>query len=95
MTYTENLSVVELAKHYATYHDEVCLDELKRRSKIKNEKPDNQLVFDFHKDVVSVVETANITSVNDPWKEAYEMGRRVGFKQGLKEVYKEDPNEKS
>ncbi len=50
------------------------------------QEPDNQLTFDFHKDLAFAPEVANNTSVkNDLWKEGYEEGCRVGFKQGLKE----------
>lgn len=98
MTYPENLSLVELAEHYAKYQNDKCLEELAVRDKINsmtydermalrfNEEPDNQLVFDFHKEVASAVESTENTSVKDDnqWKEAYEAGFRAGGKHGLK-----------
>lgn len=48
-----------------------------------DEKPDNQLVFDFHKNLDSAQEATNNKSVkSDPWQEGYEAGYRVGFDQG-------------
>lgn len=101
MTYPENLSLVQLAEHYAAYcNDRVlsqkCLDELAKRDKLSQmtydermgqrfEEPDNQTIFDYHKEVVSAVESTDNTSVkDDPWKEAYEAGFRAGGKHGLK-----------
>lgn len=93
MTYHENLSLVD----YVNYRNAEILDELARRDKLNQmtcderigqrfAEPDNQMVFDFYKEVVSVKEVANNESVKDPWVEAYETGRRIGFKQGLKEA---------
>lgn len=108
MTYPQNLSLVELARYYVNYRNPEILDELARRDKLNpiacdehTEKPDNQMVFDFLKEVASAEEVANNESVKSAfeqrtdkvkrmggaWEEAYEAGRRVGFKQGLKEVY--------
>lgn len=64
------LSLAELARHYAYYHDVNALEELKIRDSFVNEH-----IFT---------------------ESSYESGRRVGFKQGLKEVFSEDTdNEKS
>ena len=84
MTYPENLLLVELAEYYAKDKDERCLEELASRDKPK--EPDNQMVFNFHKDLVSKPETTNNISVkdSDSWKEAYEIGFRAGAKHGLK-----------
>lgn len=83
MTYPANLSLVDLARHYAMYKDEQCLKELADR--------DSQKVFDFHKEVASSEKSADNVSVNDRrwWNEIYEEGRKVGFKQGFKEGLKE------
>lgn len=98
MTYPGNLSLVELAEHYAKYQDDKCLEELAVRDKINsmtydermglclNEEPDNQMVFNFHKDLVFEAKVTNNTKGDDLWKEAYEAGSRIGFKQGLKEA---------
>lgn len=51
-----------------------------------NEEPDNQLVFDFYKQVDSAAKTTNNSSVeDDQWKEGYEIGHRIGFERGLRE----------
>lgn len=99
MTYLENLSLVELAEHYATYRDDRYLGELANRDKLSKlnydermwlQEPDNQMVFDFHKNnLVSAQEIANNTSVNDQWKEAYEVGFRAGMKMGEKNAFAE------
>ncbi len=74
MTYPEDLSLVELAEYYAKYQDDKCLEELARRDKYERmgqsfeEQPDNQTVFDFHKeDLVSSSMSANNASVEDPY----------------------------
>lgn len=90
MTYPENLSLVELAEHYARYHDDRCLHELANRDSTVSreqsvEKPDNQMVFDFHKKIVSTEKTANNRSVNDPRKEAYPGRSWFSVKQGVKQ----------
>ena len=64
MTYLENRSLVELAEHYAKYKDDKCLEELANRDRLSKmtcdermgqrfEEPDNQMVFDFHKDLAN------------------------------------------
>ncbi len=97
MTYPNDLTLVQLAEHYAKFKDESCLRELGRRDKLStmgydermelslNEEPDNQLVFDFCKQVDSVAETTNNLSVDDNWKNGYETGHRIGFDRGQRE----------
>lgn len=70
MTYPENLFLAESANRDSTVPSA--------------EKPDNQLVFDFYKKIVSAEKAANNRSVNDPWQEAYEAGFRAGVRQGVK-----------
>ena len=98
--YPKYLSLVELAQHYVNYRDEEVLNELARRDIIAErvgqhlEEPDNQMAFDFH--IASAQEVANNVSVKevtfksesarDQWAEGYEIGRQVGFGQGLKEA---------
>ena len=102
--YPENLPLAELSRHFAMYRSNDVLKELERRDNqirmigvlvacheyTSNLEPDNQLAFDFYKEVVSAEITANNRSVKtvleQMWEEAYEDGRRIGFKQGLKEA---------
>lgn len=90
MSYTQDLTLVQLAEHYHRYQDVACLQELKRReaSAKLEDVPDNQLVFDFHKDqVVSASQSTNNQSVkDDPWKDAYEAGFRAGVIHGAKQA---------
>ncbi len=65
------------------------------------EEPDNQMVFDFYKEVASAKEVANNESVkvafeqgtaevkrmSGAWEEAYEAGFRAGMKAGEKKAF--------
>ena len=73
MKYPKGLSLVELVQHYVNYRSEEVLNELARRDKLNQierfEEPDNQTVFDFHKEVASAQEVANnesVVSFNNP-----------------------------
>jgi hypothetical protein len=104
MTYTKDLSLVELARFYAKYYAQECLDELEKRDKLNTmtydermeaiiEQDDDQIVFDFDKNLASATKVTNNSVDDKKWNEAYEEGRKVGFRQGLKEVYRGENNE--
>lgn len=86
MSYLENLSCIELAEHYAKFHNQDALEELKKRDQtiswvdscFSQGSTDNQMPLEIS------YEPADTSGVEAPWNEAYEAGFQAGYKAGEK-----------